>query len=54
MVVWNAALILCDWLRANAGTLRGRIILEVGVGCGVCGFYVVVCGVDCIIVDCGL
>jgi predicted nicotinamide N-methyase len=52
-VVWNAALILCDWLRANAGTLRGRTILEVGAGCGACGFYAAACGADCIIADCG-
>ena len=52
-VVWNAALILCDWLRANAGTLRGRAILEVGAGCGACGFYAAACGADCVIADCG-
>jgi len=52
-VVWNAALILCDWLRANASTLRGRAILEVGAGCGACGFYAAACGADCVIADCG-
>ena len=52
-VVWNAAVILCEWLGANAETLRGRTVLEIGAGCGACGFYAAACGADCVIADCG-
>jgi predicted nicotinamide N-methyase len=52
-VVWNAAVILCDWLRVKEGTLRGRAVLELGAGCGACGFYAAASGANCVIADCG-
>ena len=38
--VWEAAPRLCRWMAADAPTLlRGRTVLELGSGTGVCGLY---------------
>lgn len=55
-VVWNAALALCDAMRAETGgvMVRGRRVLEIGAGCGTCGFYASALGAsEVTIADCG-
>lgn len=52
-VVWNAALVLCSTLTAN-DVVRGRRVLEIGAGCGACGFYAAALGAaETTIADCG-
>ena len=56
-VVWRAAVILCEALRAralDADFWRSRSVLEIGAGCGVCGFYAAALGARAVtIADCG-
>lgn len=51
-VVWNAALVLCSTLTDDV--VRGRRVLEIGAGCGACGFYAAALGAaETTIADCG-
>jgi len=51
-VVWNAALVLCSTLTNDV--VRGRRVLEIGAGCGACGFYAAALGAaETTIADCG-
>ena len=54
-VVWNAALVLCATLRELSNdVVRGRRVLEIGAGCGACGFYAAALGAaETTIADCG-
>lgn len=61
-VVWNAALALCETLRSGATAgrhalgrdVQGRDVLEIGAGCGTCGFYASALGArEVTIADCG-
>ena len=51
--VWPAALILSQYLAQSPDVVKGKTVLELGAGCGVCGMIAGMCGaVSVILTDC--
>jgi predicted nicotinamide N-methyase len=42
--MWDSSLVLVDFLFRNAGTVRGRQVIELGSGTGVAGIAVATLG----------
>jgi predicted nicotinamide N-methyase len=52
--VWNAAIMLCDYLRANHAIVRNKTVLDIGCGTAIASFVAIDCGAETVTAaDCG-
>ena len=40
--VWDASVVLMDWLHTNVGEIEQKNVVELGAGCGLAGIFAVV------------
>lgn len=40
--VWDASVVLMDWLHTNVGEIERKNVVELGAGCGLAGIFAVV------------
>ena len=49
--MWKAALLLCDWVLHNAGSMRSTSVLELGAGVAMPSIVAAACGAACLATD---
>lgn len=49
LLVWPGAELMCHYLRANPGAVRGRTVVELGSGAGLVAVAAALCGAACVL-----